>query len=60
MCESRDQRDVRHGNTGCQLCGKRTAYTGAVFCGAACCAAWEMGQRPADYKPPSQRQSEDQ
>jgi hypothetical protein len=39
--------DVKHGNTGCRLCGKKLAYTGAVYCGAACCAAWEMGQRPA-------------
>lgn len=33
---------------GCKLCGKPLAYAGAVFCGAACCAEWEGGRRPAD------------
>ena len=31
---------------GCRLCGKSHAYPGAIFCGAACCARWEAGERP--------------
>jgi hypothetical protein len=30
----------------CQRCGKPIAYSGAVFCGAACTELWEMGDRP--------------
>ena len=32
--------------TGCRLCGKPLAYSGAVYCGAACCVRWEGGERP--------------
>lgn len=32
--------------TCCLLCGKPLAYKGALYCGAACCARWEGGQRP--------------
>jgi hypothetical protein len=32
--------------TCCLLCGKPPAYKGALYCGAACCARWEGGQRP--------------
>jgi len=29
----------------CKCCGqKQVAYTGAIFCGAACCARWEARQ----------------
>lgn len=31
---------------GCKLCGKGLAYPEAAFCGAACCARWEAGERP--------------
>lgn len=31
----------------CKLCKEKpVAYPGAVFCGAACCARWEAGDRP--------------
>lgn len=30
----------------CRLCGKALAYAGAVYCGSACCARWEAGERP--------------
>ncbi len=32
---------------GCIRCGAAPAYPGAVYCGAACCALWEAGDRDA-------------
>ena len=29
----------------CKRCGKKLAYVGAIFCGAACSARWEGGDR---------------
>ena len=31
----------------CKRCGQPLAYPGAVFCGSACCARWEAGDRPS-------------
>ena len=32
----------------CKLCDKPLAYPGALFCGGACSARWEGGERPVD------------
>lgn len=34
-----------YGTRGCRRCGKPLAYPGALYCGAACCARLEAGDR---------------
>lgn len=34
----------------CKLCGKER-QPWQVFCGAACCARWEAGERPTEASP---------
>lgn len=37
-------------STGCRRCGARVVYPGAIFCGAACTAMYEAGDRPGTVR----------
>lgn len=41
----------------CWLCHERAAYCGAIFCGAACIARWEAGERPEGFVDGSRKET---